>query len=328
MQKIGIVGLGTIGGELGPYLAKHGAAVYGVDTDGNVRRRAELSHSFAGVFSSIDQLPMDLDTVIEATPEIPQLKAEVLSQIAKGVTQNAYILMTSSTMPSSSFARLVDNSKRLMNAHVLPDLITRRFVEFQGSNYIEQTTTLENVSKKFSDLDFHTVIVNGESEGFIFNQIWHGVMLTAFDLMKRYKYEPWQIDHSCAEYFGWPYGPVMAMDLIGHDTLYNVFSLVAKKRGGSIPEAIKQLFEERMFGLKSGKGFYEYNSPDLSGLHSAAKKFVCDYHSAPINKYVIDSVWGTIKMIANELLKSGQREEDIRAAVRYGFPIEKYDPFE
>lgn len=328
MKNIGIVGLGTIGGELGPYLAKHGVTVYGVDIDPNVRRKAEQSRVYTGVFECIDQLPQNLDAVIEATPEIPDLKTKVLAEISKRVNNDAYILLTSSTMPSSAFTNYINNPRRLMNAHVLPDLEVRRFIEFQGAGtkYTEQGL-LRTISDQFSKFDFNVAIINGESEGFIFNRIWHGVMFTIFDLMKKYKYEPWQIDHSCAEYFGWPYGPCMAMDLIGHDTLYNVFSLVVKKRGGHIPEVIKQLFEEGKLGLKSGKGFYEYNSSDLNGLHNAAEKFMCEYHSAPINQEVTNRVWGTIKMITNELLKSGQDREEIRKAVRYGFPIEKYDPF-
>ncbi len=326
MKNIGIVGFGTIGGELGPYLAKHGAAVYGVDVNSNARKRATLSRSFAKIFGNINKLPASLDAVIEATPEILTLKSRILTKINEKVNKNTYILLTSSTIPTSTFIEYVDNPERLMNAHILPDLRTRKFIELQGPGpkYTNQVL-LKNVEKRFSKFGFNVAIVNGESEGFIFNRIWHGVMLTVFNLMKYYDHK--DIDYSCAKHFEWRYGPVMAMDLIGYDTLYNVFSLVMEKQGEKVPSRIKEMKEDRTLGLKSGKGFYEYKSHDLDGLHKAAEDFMSSYSSTLIPD-IATNIWNTIRTIANTLLENGQTKKEIQKAIRYGFPIEKYDPFE
>lgn len=322
LKNIAVIGYGTIGGESGPDLALQGLNVHVVDPDSNARVRASLSGLFAGIYEDISQLPSNIEAVIEAIPELPEKKAKVISDISAKVDESAYILITSSTMPSSAFVDNVRNPERLMNFHILPDKSVRPFIELQGSGKTKPET-LKYIATTFSGYGYNIAIVHGESKGFIFNRMWHSLMLALFDLMEKYDYR--DVDYSAAKYFNWQYGPVMVMDMIGHDTLYNVFSLVMKERG-EIPVRIQQMYDKKTLGLKSKKGFFEYRSPDLEGLHLAGREFLSTPRK-PVDE-IQQRVWGAIKAAANQLLKEGQEKGEIRKAVRYGFPIENLEPFE
>lgn len=322
MKQIAIIGLGTIGSELGPYLSERGALVYGVDDNHTARQQASSTKSFAKVCGDVAELPACLDAIFEATPEDPRLKARVLKRVST-LHGDAYLLSTSSTIPSSTYASIVENPRRLMNAHVLPDLRTRKFIELQQSVSGQE---FEHVADGLSSYGFRVAMIDGESDGFIFNQIWHRVMFMVFELMESRAYQ--DIDRSCATHFNWPYGPVMAMDLIGFDTLYKVFSLVQASRGIDIPKIVVQMNTEHKLGLKSRRGFYRYESPDLRGFHDAAKEFLAS-HSGAVSEDLAERVWGTIKQCANTLLANGQRKSEIMKAIRHGFPLhERFDPFE
>jgi len=319
LDNIGVIGLGTMGGEIAAYLTQKKSNVYGVDIAPEARQRAERQ-GLNGVYASIDELPVNLGTVIEAVPEDPLLKGLVLEQLSGHVSGNTYLATISSTIPCSRYAERVFNPERLMNTHILPDLSTRRFVELQGPGDYTKRERLEAMAHAFQEKGFAVAIVNGESPGYIFNQIWHNVMFMMFDLMT--DYSPVTIEYSCRDYFNMPYGGIMAMDLIGYDTLYRIFGQIKEKRGIPIPEIVVKMNKEKNYGLESGKGFFEYEYPDFKGFHQTAREFPKLYPGSA-DLEVGERIWNIIKESAKSLTENGQDKDDVFMAIRYGFPIER-----
>jgi len=319
LGNVGVIGLGTMGGEIAAYLAKRGSHVYGVDIASQARQRA-AKQGLRGVYARIDGLPVGLGTVIEAVPEDIALKGSILEQLSNHVSDDTYLATISSTIPCSTYADRVLHPERLMNAHILPDLRTRRFVELQGPGDYTKRESLGAMAHAFKQKAFAVAIINGESPGYIFNQIWHNVMFTMFDLMRQYS--PVTIEYSCRDYFDMPYGGVMAMDLIGYDTLYKIFGRVEETMGIPIPEIIVEMNRNETYGLESGKGFFEYDSPDLEGFHKTAREFPERYPGSA-NEVVGEHIWSVILERAKRLVGHGQDKEDVFTAVRYGFPTDR-----
>jgi len=319
LGNVGVIGLGTMGGEIAAYLAKRGSYVYGVDIASHARQRSS-KQGLCGVYGRIDDLPADLGTVIEAVPENVSLKGSILEQLSSHVGDDTYLATISSTIPCSTYADRVSHPERLMNTHILPDLKTRRFVELQGPGDYTERERLETMARAFKEKGFAVAIVNGESPGYIFNQIWHNVMFTMFDLMRQYS--PLTIEYSCRDYFDMPYGGVMAMDLIGYDTLHKIFRRVEETMGIPVPKVIVEMNRNETYGLESGKGFFEYDSPDLEGFHKTAREFPERYPGAA-DEVVGERIWSVILEGAKRLVEHGQDKDDVFTAVRYGFPIEE-----
>jgi len=319
LDPVGVIGLGTMGGEIAAYLAKRRSRVYGVDIASKARQRA-AKQGLTGVYARIDHLPVDLGTVIEAVPEDASLKGSVLEQLSSHVSDNTYLATISSTIPCSIYADRVSNPERLMNTHILPDLSIRRFVELQGPGDYTKRERLEAMSRAFKKEGFAVAIINGESPGYIFNQIWHNVMFEMFDLMR--EYSPVTIEYSCRDYFDMPYGGVMAMDLIGCDMLYKIFGRVKETMGIPVPEVVREMNRKEIYGLESCKGFFDYDSPDLEGFHKTAREFHKLYPGSA-DEVVGKRIWSVIIEGAKRLVEHGQDKDDVFTAVRYGFPIER-----
>jgi 3-hydroxyacyl-CoA dehydrogenase len=319
LDEVGVIGLGTMGGEIAAYLAKREGRVYGVDIAVQARLRA-AKQGLTGVYARIDDLPVHLGTVIEAVPEDLSLKGSILEQLSSHVSDDTYLATISSTIPCSTYADRVSHPERLMNTHILPDLRTRRFVELQGPGDYTKRESLEAMAHAFKEKGFAVAIVNGESPGYIFNQIWHSVMFTMFDLMK--EYSPVTIEYSCRDYFDMPYGGIMAMDLIGYDTLYKIFGRVEETTGIPVPGVVIKMNREKTYGLESGKGFFEYDSPDLEGFRKTAREFP-ELHPGSADQEVGERIWSVIKEGAKRLVEHGQDQDDVFTAVRYGFPIDR-----
>lgn len=319
LSDVGVIGLGTMGGEIAAYLARRGSHVYGVDIASKARQRA-AKQGLRGIYARIDSLPVSLGTVIEAVPENLSLKGSILEQLTNHVSDDAYLATISSTIPCSTYADRVSHPERLMNTHILPDLHTRKLVELQGPGQYTERERLEAMSHAFKDKGFATAVINGESPGYIFNQIWHNVMFTMFDLMKMYS--PVTIEYSCRDYFDMPYGGVMAMDLIGYDTLYKIFGRVEETMGIPVPEVVVQMNRKETYGLESGKGFFAYDRPDLEGFHKTAREFP-DRYPGSGDDVVGERIWSVIKEGAKSLVEHGQDKDDVFTAVQYGFPIER-----
>ena len=323
---IGIVGYGTIGQELAHDLSDKGKQIYVVDSNSAALDRAVTAGKFSGVYESIGQLPDGLHAIVEGVPEVPDLKAGVMQQIDAAADPETYILTVSSTMPSSSFAGLVSNPARLMNAHVLPDLHYRRFVELQGPGDHTDRDAMDYLKQQFEGLDFHVCMVNGESPGFLVNRMWHSLMFATFELLKTYT--PIEVDFAVHKYLGVPYGPCMSMDMIGYDTLFNVFSRVQESMGIPIPDHVRQMHDSGSLGLKTGSGFFVYESCDYSGLHAAAKSSLSEHKDEPIEQ-IASAVWANITQSAAQLVgdpNNPQDAQEVRKAVKFGFPIH-LDPF-
>jgi len=299
LGDVGVIGLGTMGGEIAAYLARRGGYVYGVDIASKARQRA-AKQGLRGIYARIDDLPVKLDAVIEAVPEDTALKGSILERVNGHVSNDTYLATISSTIPCSTYTDKVSHPERLMNAHILPDLRTRRFVELQGPGQYTKRENLEAMAHAFKDKGFAAA--------------------TMFDLMRQYS--PVTIEYSCRDYFDMPYGGVMAMDLIGYDTLYQIFGRVEETMGIPVPEVVVEMNRKETYGLKSGKGFFEYDRSDLEGFHKTAKEFP-ELYPGSADEAVGERIWNVIRQGAKRLVEHGQDKDDVSTAVRYGFPIER-----
>ena len=89
-----------------------------------------------------------------------------------------------------------------------------------------------------------------------------------------------------------------------------------------MPDVVIRMVRQKTYGLESGKGFFVYDRPDLDGFHDTARRFPVLYPGAADHQ-VGERIWNAIKAGASTLVEEGQDRDDVFAAVRYGFPIEK-----
>lgn len=202
------------------------------------------------------------DLVIEAIREHLPAKREVFSEISR-INPSAYLATNSSSLPSSLLADVVANPGRLVNLHFFSEFWVRAMVEVMGCG---ETTpeTLEAMANFGRSLGLVTVIVRGESKGFVINRIWRAVKRESLRVVDEGYADPEDVDRLWALFFGTKIGPFGIMDSIGLDVIADIedsYIAVAtdptERRSGVLHEHVNA----GELGLKSGKGFYDYPNP-------------------------------------------------------------------
>lgn len=280
IQEVAVIGAGTMGRQIAL-----NAAINGFDTkvrclDENELQRVEqwendyLAGRIAKGRMSEEQvtevkkhfLPVcsygdavtGADLVIEAVPEIEDMKREVLREINRFAAPDTIIATNSSYMVSSAFADCVDDPGRLCNMHYFNPALVMKLVEIAQGEHTREDTVLSLV--QFCDqLGKVPVRIRKEIEGLLANRILRALTDEAMSLVEDGYCSFEDLDKACEFGLNHPLGPFKLADMAGIDLRY----FAAQKRladGGQAPgyRLYKELYEQGNYGKKTGKGFYEY----------------------------------------------------------------------
>jgi len=276
VKKTLVVGAGVMGFSISLTLARVGIEVALADVDDQV-----LSHALQLIEASLEVLTesgkvdrddveaildrihtsTDLeaasegaDFVIEAVPEVPEIKKEIFTRLSELCPGDVVIASNTSGLDIFDFAE-VSNPGRLVIAHwfnpphiiplveVVPGPLTApEAVEFTAS-------FMERLGKV-------PVVMKGFTRAFIVNKIQNFISMAVFDLLGSGLATPEDIDKAVKSSIGirMPViGVVQSMDFTGLDLALDVI----KSYGLSVPFIEKKVNEGRL-GVKTAKGIYEY----------------------------------------------------------------------
>jgi 3-hydroxybutyryl-CoA dehydrogenase len=208
------------------------------------------------------------DFVLETVPEILQQKKEILSQLDSCSPD----VIISSNTGSFTISMLTEGMKTpervvgthyFMPAHIIP-LVEIHRSTITKDEVVEATIGLmKKVGKK-------TVLVRKESTGFIVNRIQAAIAREAHYLIEQGIVTPEDFDTATKASYGFRLaniGPMAQADINGLDTVFRGNSLIYKVLCTATEPSpvMTEKVKNGEFGLKSGKGFYDYTGK--SKLH-------------------------------------------------------------
>lgn len=205
----------------------------------------------------------DCDFIVEAIPEILQLKKDLLSQI-DSFHKEVILGSNTSSFTVSQIAEGSRNPGRAIGthyfnpAHIMP-LVELHTGKDTRADVVEVTKALMLRVGKVP------VIVRKEVPGFIVNRI-QGAMEREIDyLIDEGIVTPADLDVAAKASYGFRLacmGPMEAEDMIGLDTAMRVSGQIYKTLNDKItpsPVLVRKV-EKGELGLKSGKGWYDYRN--------------------------------------------------------------------
>ena len=197
--------------------------------------------------------------IIEAVPEVEEIKRTVLRQISDLADDGAIIATNSSYMVSSIFTDCVKDPSRLANMHFYNPALVMKFVEVvQGPHTSEETAqTLYDFAKATGK---EPIWMKKEIPGFAANYIIAGIYERARHLVAEGYCSYQDVDKACEFGLGHPMGPFRLNDLTGIDLTYDILK-ATYERTGKKPEGFEiyeQMVKEGRLGRKTGHGFYDY----------------------------------------------------------------------
>jgi enoyl-CoA hydratase/3-hydroxyacyl-CoA dehydrogenase len=201
----------------------------------------------------------DADFVIEAAPEIMDLKRKVFQELDKLAPKHAVLASNTSNMSITEIASVTGRPEKVVGMHFFNPAVLMKLVEvIKGDKTSEETmqVTYDLITK----MNKVPVRVEKDSVGFIVNRVNAptGIMLNA--ILERGMATPEEIDAKMNK-AGMPMGPYELMDYVGLDVHYHGSLYLAERLSSDYapPKWLKEKVDAGDLGKKTGKGIYDWS---------------------------------------------------------------------
>ena len=202
----------------------------------------------------------DCDLVIEAVPEIMDLKKKVYAELDKAAGEQVIFASNTSTLPITEIANTISRPKKFIGIHFFNPPQLMKLVEvIPGQETSDEITNLTiNFVKSVNKVP---VTCRKDVPGFIVNRLFIPLVHEACYVMERQKIQKTEIDTAVKFNLGFPMGIFELADFTGLDVIHKAtLEMYVRDKKVILPHAtIEQLFNEKKIGQKSGEGFYKYS---------------------------------------------------------------------
>ncbi|WP_415282243.1 3-hydroxyacyl-CoA dehydrogenase family protein [Candidatus Nitrososphaera sp. FF02] len=201
----------------------------------------------------------DADLLIEAVPEDMNLKKKVYVEIDSNAEAKTLYASNTSTLPITDMAALTSRPDRFIGLHFFnpPQLMPLVEVIPGAKSNSGMVTMAMDFCKKVGK---QPVLCKKDVPGFIVNRVFIPLVHEAVYCMERDGASMTQIDSAVKFRMSFPMGIFELADYTGLDVIHKATAeMHLRDKKVILPHPkIKQLFDEKNLGQKTGRGFYEY----------------------------------------------------------------------
>ena len=220
----------------------------------------DANASLARISTAITrQAAADVDLVIEAIPEIPDLKFSTFAELDEICKSSTILASNTSSISIDAIASHTKRPSQVIGMHFMNPVPIMKLVEIiNGSSTSEEVNTaVVKASAKMGK----TALSCNDSPGFVSNRILCPMLNEAILTLQEGVAEPEAIDGIMKLGMNHPIGPLALCDLIGLDTILHIMNVLYEGLGEEkyAPcDLLKEMVSRGDLGRKSGKGFYTY----------------------------------------------------------------------
>ena len=199
------------------------------------------------------------DLVVEAIPEIPELKYSTFSNLDSICKDSTILATNTSSISIDSIADSTSRPERVIGMHFMNPVPIMNLIEVINGSVTssEVTSAVLSVAEKMGK----TPLMCNDSPGFVSNRILCPMINEAILTLQEGVAEPEAIDGIMKLGMNHPIGPLALSDLIGNDTVLHIMNVLHEglrnDKYAPAPLLIKMV-EDGKLGRKSGEGFYTY----------------------------------------------------------------------
>ncbi|SLN13190.1 putative 3-hydroxybutyryl-CoA dehydrogenase [Roseovarius albus] len=211
----------------------------------------------------------DVDVVIEAVPAVRETQIEVFGRLDQ-ICAPDVVLASTSGQPISLMVDEMKHPERAIAAHFIYPAQLMPLVEVCGGE--KTSPDVINWTCRFLESVGQTVaLMDKEVDGFIVNRLQFAIMREAWSMWANGIASAEAIDASMRLTLGRRYsvtGPIESAELGGLDIIhmFGEFLFPDLDNITTPPEAVTALVRDGNYGLKSGKGIYDWSKRDGAAL--------------------------------------------------------------
>ena len=280
IRSVGVVGSGQMGNGIAQVAACCGMEVTMVDIEQDLldrgsaaisnsldklvskerMSREEAESALSRVSTSVDLESLsECDLVVEAIPEIPELKFSTFSKLDSICKPQAILASNTSSISINEIASHTGRADRVIGMHFMNPVPIMKLVEIiNGSETSEEVTSaVVSASEAMGKIPLSCQ----DSPGFVSNRILMPMINEAILALEEGVAEPEAIDGIMKLGMNHPIGPLALADLIGLDTVLHIMNVLRQGMSSdkyAPSDLLVEMVEDGKLGRKSGIGFYQY----------------------------------------------------------------------
>jgi enoyl-CoA hydratase/3-hydroxyacyl-CoA dehydrogenase len=223
---------------------------------------SKIINSIQG-FTILKDAVKDVDYMIEAAPEILELKVKIFKEADECAPKHAILASNTSNMSITQMGAATNRPDKVVGIHFFNPPVMMFLVEVtRGEKTSAETMNVSyDLIKRMKNFRGAMVPVRVEKDmpGFIFNRINAPVGLFLAELLEKGLVNPEAVDAKIRS-IGAPMGPYETMDFAGLDVYCHGSEYFAKTLSPEFKPSgwLKKMVAEGNLGKKSGKGIYTW----------------------------------------------------------------------
>jgi enoyl-CoA hydratase/3-hydroxyacyl-CoA dehydrogenase len=201
----------------------------------------------------------DAQLIIEAVPEIHDLKKSIFEEVSGLAPVDAIIATNTSTMRITDLADAVGNPERFAGLHFFNPVPKMKLVEVIKGRHTDPKC-IELLDKFVSGIKKVPVTVLKDRPGFIVNRINAPNQALMNAILDEGKISPSEIDTTMKR-MGLPMGPFELADFVGLDVFCHTLDYYAETLSSEYApgKVVSELVAGGKLGMKSGRGIYQWD---------------------------------------------------------------------
>lgn len=283
-MKIAVLGGGTMGNGIAQIAATvgHDVRLRDIDTPALERAESAIATSLARMVKSerltaeaadetrgrihltteLIEASQDADVVIEAVPEVLDIKQEILGEALRHAADDALIGTNTSQLSITAIgAALGTAAPRLIGMHFFNPPVMMRLVELIRGLHTSDDT-VERAREFATGLGKQVVVCQKDSPGFLTSRVSAILRMEALHMLEEGLASAEDIDTAIKLAFNHPMGPLELGDFNGLDTYLSALNGLNTAHGDRFRPTVglRNMVSAGNLGRKSGRGFYEYDA--------------------------------------------------------------------
>ncbi len=215
------------------------------------------------------------DLVIEAIPEVMELKKKVFADLDELAPPHALLASNTSTMSITEIAEATNRPEKVLGLHYFNPAVLMRLVEVIKAEKTSEETM--QIGMDFAAKEKKVgVYVKRDRPGFIANRVNQASAVLIGEVIERGEVEPEALD-AFIRLMGSAMGPCELTDYVGVDVAVNVSRYFAQTLGPDYgpPAHLLKMVEEGKLGKKTGQGYFEWPNGERPKIDfsKATRKF-------------------------------------------------------
>jgi len=213
----------------------------------------------------LEEATRGAEIVVEAVPEVLELKCEVLQAAEASAAEGALIATNTSQLSVSTIAAALRAPELCVGLHFFNPPVMMKLVEIVAGVRTSDET-LARAQTLATSLGKETVVCRKDRPGFITTRVYVALRLECLRILEEGIASVEDIDKAMRLAFGFPMGPLELGDFNGLDTNLRVMDALSAAYGDRFrpPELLRAMVAANLLGRKTGEGFYRYDSDEAA----------------------------------------------------------------